>query len=256
MGHQRLGYLPRTRRWEQVVALLAGGAEASQIANAAVRAAERMFARVHGDTGVVETLWLSLQLPLAARGDSFQAALRDRGLRVSDSPGLMEILSAFTSTVDARLSNNCGRSDLGEIAQLAAVETFAGLIAGRTQLLFDSGPDLIRQAFADLATTRQISILGRHFFARLMYRCLDFFLSRTLPEQLGPGRRFSTPAQVAAFSDALATHCGEAARIVEIFSGEWFSRHQWETDGNITRTLVADFAHGSMQKLLAELQRG
>ena len=39
MGHIRLGQLPRTRKWRDVVELVAVGADVSQVANATIRAA-------------------------------------------------------------------------------------------------------------------------------------------------------------------------------------------------------------------------
>ena len=41
MGHMRLGDLPRTRKWQQVVGLIEGGAGTAQLANATISAAER-----------------------------------------------------------------------------------------------------------------------------------------------------------------------------------------------------------------------
>jgi hypothetical protein len=49
-----------------------------------------------------------LRLPLAARSEQYPASLRDCGLRVSDAPGLMEVLGAFTDAIDSQLSNNRG----------------------------------------------------------------------------------------------------------------------------------------------------
>ena len=37
MGHIRLGNLPKTRKWEQVVGLIEGGAGTAQVANATTR---------------------------------------------------------------------------------------------------------------------------------------------------------------------------------------------------------------------------
>jgi hypothetical protein len=256
MGHIRLGKLPRTRSWDRVVALIAGGAQAEQVANATMRAAERVLGQAFHDTGLVETLWLVLRLPLAARSDDFPRSLRDHGLNVSDAPGLMEILGAFTDAVDTRLINNRGRTDLGEMAQMAAVETYAEIVGPHTQGLFGVAPDDVRRAFAQLATTAQVSHLGRHFFGRLIYKCLDFYLSRALADHVGEGKRFATLRQVAEFSEALQTHCGQAARVVEIFSGEWFSKHRWETRGELPRNLTAKFAHGAMRKLIDELKQG
>jgi hypothetical protein len=129
------------------------------------------------------------------------------------------------------------------------------VVAPHAQGLFGTGPDDVRQAFARLGTTRQVSYLGRHFFARLIYKFLDFYLSRTLADHVGEGRRFATLRQVADFSQALETYCGDAASIVEVFFGGWFAKHNWETRGDIPRKLVSRFAHGAMHKLIEELKR-
>ena len=58
MGQTRLDDLPRTRKWQQVVALLEVGAGAAQLANATMSAAERGLKYAAGDPGVVESVWL------------------------------------------------------------------------------------------------------------------------------------------------------------------------------------------------------
>jgi hypothetical protein len=123
MGHIRLGRLPRTRRWQEVVALIAGGAHAAQIANATIRAAERILSAAFHDVGLRNSLWLFLQLPLAARTTDFREALDRLGLSVSHATGLMDILGAFADAIDERLANNCGRTDLGEMAQFATTQS-------------------------------------------------------------------------------------------------------------------------------------
>ena len=255
MGHTRLGDLPKTRKWQQVVGLIEGGAGTTQVANATIRAAERGFKLAAEDKGVVETIWLLTKLPLAARSQDFAAALRNVGLDVSDSPGLMEVVGAFADAVDRRLANNNGRTDLGEMAQMAASETMWRVIGSRTQSLFGTTPEDVRNAFSRLATNRQFSIFARDFFSRLTYKCLDYFVSRAVSYHVGEGRRFRTLAQQGEFTKALETHSREASKIVEEFSGGWFSKTNWER-GGISRPDAASFAHVAMQKLVAELKEG
>jgi len=255
MGHLRLGNLPRTRKWQDVVGLIEGGAGTAQIANATISAAERGLNLAAEDRGLVETIWLLTQLPLAARKDNFATALRDAGLDVSDSPGLMEIVGAVSDAIDRRLANNSGRTDLGEMAQMAASETLHQVIGSRLPSLFAPTPDDVRAEFARLATNKQFSTFARDFFARLSNKCLNYFLSRAMAYHVGEGKRFTTLAQQAEFSQALETHCGEAAKIVEEFSGGWFTKVNWEQKG-IPRENAAGFAHVAMQKLIAELKEG
>jgi hypothetical protein len=48
----------------------------------------------------------------------------------------------------------------------------------------------------------------------------------------------------------------EAARIVEEFSGGWFSKKNRETGGAITREDIAAFTGYAMKKLTDELKQG
>ena len=255
MGHVRLGNLPHTRKWEQVVALIEGGASASQIANATISAAEQGLNLASEDQGLVESLWLLTQLPVAARSGDFSAALQDAGLDVSDNPGLMEIVGAFSDAVDDCLSNNGDRSDLGEMAQMAATETISKTIGDRTQSLFGTTPEDVKIAFSKLATQKQFGVFTRDFFARLTTKVLNYYLSRALSNHVGEGERFTTLAQQSEFSNALDLHCREASRIVEQFSGEWFSKTNWEKK-RIAREDAGGFTHVAMKKICSELKEG
>ncbi|VBB41694.1 conserved hypothetical protein [uncultured Desulfatiglans sp.] len=255
MGHVRLGNLPRTRKWQQVVALIEGGAGTAQIANATITAAEQNLKQAAEDKGLIETIWLLSQLPLAARGDDFGNALQSVGLDVSDSPSLMEVVGAFSDAIDKKLTNNGGRTDLGEMAQMAASETMTQIIGSRTQSLFGTTSDDVKDAFSKLATNRQFSIFARDFFARLTNKCLDYFVSKAVSHHVGEGRRFRTLAQQGEFSKALGTHSREASKIIEEFSGGWFSKTNWEKKG-ISRNDAAGFTHVAMKKIVAELKEG
>ena len=164
MGHIRLGDLPRTPKWSQVVGLIEGGAGTAQVANATINAAETGLGFAARDKGVIETIWLLTKLPLAARSENFAEALRQCGLTVSDSPGLMEIVGAISETIDSKIPNCNGRTDLGEMAQMKAVETLTEVIGQRTKGLFGTTPDDVKQAFSKLATNKQFSIFAKDFF--------------------------------------------------------------------------------------------
>ena len=152
MGHTRLGELPRTRKWLEVIALVAGGAGAAQVANAVMRAARRGLALSAGHPALVESVWLLTQLPGAASEPDFAAALRDRGLDVPDAPGLIDLAAAVAEAVDRRLPGNAGRTDLGELAQSAAAETIVRVVTDRTGGLFAATPDDVRACFGGLGT--------------------------------------------------------------------------------------------------------
>jgi hypothetical protein len=154
------------------------------------------------------------------------------------------------------MPNNRGRSDLGEMAQMAAAETLTEVIGSRTRGLLGTTPDDVQKQFAALGTNKQFSIFAKDFFARFTNKCLDYFVSRAVTQHVGEGKRFTTLAQQSEFSEALRTHCREASKIVEEFSGGWFSKTNWETRGEISRKDIAAFTSYAMTKLTAELKRG
>ena len=254
MGHIRLGPLPRSREWIQVLDLIGGGAGTPKVAAATMEASQEGLLDAAKDPGLVQAVWLLTQLPIVARTEDFVGGLRKLGLHVSDSPGLLEIVGAFTGAVDAHLRRSGGRTDLGEMAQMAAAEALTALGTTKTTNLFGTTPADVQQAFKSFSTTVQFSSLAREFFSRLSNKYLNYFLSRTLPNHVGGNGRFANLDQHAQFSEALAIHCRQATRIIEKFSGEWFSKNTYK--GGITREKAAGFVHISLKKIRGELSRG
>jgi hypothetical protein len=253
MGHIRLGKLPATRRWQQVVALIADGASVENVAGASAKAAENSLDRAQNDPALIRALWLLTQIPLAARTSDFAAALRALQLPVSNSPTLLEIGTALSDAVDRQVEREGGRTDLGELAQHAAVESLATLVAADLPGLFGPTAADVRIAVGRLAAPDRFARLARDFFARLTRSHLEYYLSRTLSDHVGPGRRFSSIQEHAAFKAALEQHCFEAARIVERFAGGWFSKTHFET--GITPEKARGFVFVALRKIGRELRR-
>src|SRR5262249_32518266 len=99
MGHVRLGTLPKSRKWIQVVAELRLGADVDAIAAAAAGAAEASLQAASEDPAFLHAFWLLTQVPLAARGPQFVSDLRRLGLTIRDQPTLMNVAAAFSSAV-------------------------------------------------------------------------------------------------------------------------------------------------------------
>lgn len=254
MGHVRLGSLPQSKRWQEVVALIQDGASVAKVADATVHAAEAGLNGVGKDQGVVATVWRLIGLPHAARSPDLDAALGRLGLEPPRRLTALSLAAALSDAIDAALPNNRGRTDLGEMAQMAAVETVAGVVGERARGLFDPSPDEVRAALAGLASARQFDHLARAFFARLAYKAVDYYLSRALAGHVGAGRRFLTLARLDEFSAALEAHCVEACGILTNFCGEWASKERFE-QGEVSPEGARDFAHGAMAKLTKELKR-
>lgn len=249
MGHERMGILPRTRTWQEVLALIDAGAEAWQVAKATLHAAERTLNLASEDLGLVEAVWLLMQLPEAAQADDFAAALRGCGLDVPSGPNLLDITAALSDAIDRGM--RIGRNDLGEFAQTSAVEAVTQVVGERLQSLFPNDSRDVQHAFAALRSPVRMAEILRAFMARVSERVIGYFLSAETALHVGPAQRFLNLAQVSDFNAALRTHCFEAADIIRVFSAEWFSKER-HASGHISRDAAAKFVHGAAVKLTSE----
>lgn len=253
MGHIRLGRLPRTRRWDQVVELIKSDGDTPAIASATLEAAHLGLEDAAGDDALSHATWLLTQLPLAARESDYPARLRALGLATEGPPTVLDLVGAFSDAVDAHVRQSGRRTDLGEMAQMAAAETLAATLGEKTHSLFGTAPDDVRRELGTLATSRQFGTFARDFFSRLVNRYMSFFLSRELSNHVAAGRRFANMDGHTEFNAALDLHCRQAARIVEEFAGGWFSKTNFE--GGITPEKVRGFVYVALTKLRAELRK-
>jgi hypothetical protein len=189
LGHDRLGRLPRTKAWQQVVDLIGSDVNVAQLAAATLNASRAGLEEAANDRGLVFSVWLLTQLPLAARERDFAAALRRIGVKVSDQPDVFELVAGFTEAVDSHLLRRGGRSDLGELAQLAAAELLAAVAGRRSNTLFGITPASVREGIRGLASGTQFAAFGHEFFSRFLHRYLSSYISREMSNHIGTGRR-------------------------------------------------------------------
>lgn len=256
MGHVRLGLLPRSRAWKEVVGLIVAGADVAQIANATITAAEKAFTSVMNDLGYTEAVWLMTQLAIAAKKPDILAHLESVGISLPTDSTLPDVTAAISDALDRNADLAGKRSDLGELASRALIGAVTEALAPQMHSLFPSDPDTMKAALSLLGKQKQFGEFSRQFFSRLTNESLQYFLSKTLNTQLGDGMRFPTLNQKAQFDTALTLHCREASLIVEQFSAEWFSKHRFEEGGDISRKSSDGFAGFALKKMKDELKAG
>jgi len=255
MGHLRIRNMFKSRKWREVIDLLELGADVPTIAAKSLEASKSGLQKAANDTGLIYSFWLLTQLPLAAKNDYFAGELRRLGLRVdSNQPTLMEIVGAFSDAVDRHVRREGERSDLGEMAHMAATESLMALVSGKTRSLLDTEAGDVQQAIRSFGTRQQFGQLGRDFIARLTRRFLNYFFSTEFSNHVGRNKRFTNISEHTEFSNALDLHCRQASRIVEEFAGGWFTKTDFE--GGITEEKAKRFLHVAMKKFGKELERG
>ncbi len=255
MGHNRLGRLPRTRRWREVVALLDQGPSAtSQVATAVVEAAERALRELANDPVVADAVQTLIRITWAARSSAFVDELGALGLSSADASAL-SVVAAIGDRIRESVAEHPESSYFGEIAALAARSALTETVLVQGPGLFFSSAEDVQHAFREYSTRDRFGELARRFFADFMSRSLRSWVDRELSNHVG-GQGVGSMAEASDFLKAIDTHTWQAARIVEDFAGGWYSKRNWELGGDITRDEAQKFVAVSLRKLRAELRMG
>ena len=160
MGHVRLGRLPQTRNWQDVVGLLGAAAPADRVAATSALAAERAIGRAAADPALTHAIWLLTQLPLAAHTRDFPSALRALCLEIDASPTLLTVVGAFADAVDRHAARVGGRTDLRELSQQAAAESLTSTAGQTLASLFSPTPEEVQRALGSANLSRRFWQVG------------------------------------------------------------------------------------------------
>ncbi|MCP4184312.1 MAG: hypothetical protein GY761_13520 [Hyphomicrobiales bacterium] len=254
MGHIRLGTLPQTKKWRQVVDLLDSDAPLEQIAEAAARASERDLDCSSDDPSFQFISKLLVELPLMARSPGFEDELKRLGMDANALGSVSALLSGVSDAIDRNAFEIGRSSDLGELARAALLETLSVQLRDRLPGLFNSEPHEIRSELGKFAGGQRFAQLARGFFARLTYKSLDYYLSRELANHTGVDSRFASDADRVRFEKALYLHTYETSRIVEEFASGWYGKTVWKED-NLTPDAINKFTRYVFKKMRSELGR-
>ena len=260
MGHTRLGAVPKTRKWNELVEQIAGpnliGAAAANIraiAAKTIEAAQKGLDKAADDAGVRYSFYLLTQVALASRTSDWEAALAEHGIRLSNDSTVFDFTAEVQNAIDHYISENTsGATDLSEIAQQSAGEAITSLAQSRTVSLFEGSSADVQNAIRSLSTKKGFGELGQRFFGRFVARFLNFYLSRVTAANLG-NPRLQDLGDIAQFNDALRAHCDQSARIVRDFCGEWYSKTEYQEGIDLENT--SRFLAVAVKKLRSELEQ-
>ena len=120
MGHLRMGRLPKTRRWTQVVDLLdAGSLDTGELAAAVFEAADYRLRQLANDQGLGYSFWLLTRIALAARGNTFVEDLSRLGITTDPGLSSLQFIAQVTDRAREQISVSPSEGDFAELGSLA-----------------------------------------------------------------------------------------------------------------------------------------
>jgi hypothetical protein len=256
MGHARIGRLPRTLGWQNVVALIDDSPDdVRSIARGTVSAAEDRLRDLGGDESLIHCFWVLTRLAAASREQDFVSALARLGLPEPINGSALAYISQISERVRGDLASNIESGPYGELASLALRRAFSETVGHHGRSLFGSSLEDVQHAFYSHSSPNRFGELAKWFFGDYLSRTLRFLVEKELSNNVGAGHGLTSIAESGHFAASLDLYTRESARIVEEFAASWYSKHNWESGGTISREEVKRFVAFALRKLRMELRR-
>jgi len=247
MGHERVGVLPKTRRWRAIVAEIAAvNAPPSDVPEIAKQTLNALGSRY-------------IDLATAASVETAFEFLVDIARSASAQQGPTDITQKSALGVVADLGNRLGAiegsletTEIVRRAAADAIATWAREHATTQEELFaEIAPG---NRWRGLGTGAGFCELSRLFFSRLTERYLCYFLDReasaALPSLDARGQ-FSRQLQLH-LAD-VSKHSFETAKITQSFAAGWYNKYAAKTKP--TAGQLRDFLSYAFSKLREDLRR-
>jgi hypothetical protein len=256
MGHHRLGRLPKTQRWREVVDLLsASPGDIQAISRAVLWAAEERLRALAHDESLTYSFWLLTRITWAARQDDFAHVLSELGLDVAEDTSSLVFISSVADRLRGRFAKHTQSGPFTELASIALRRALSETIGQRGPSLFDSSVEDLRLALRTYSTQVQFGAVAHLFFGDFLARTLTYFLDKEVANAVGalPGRSaVDTNGELLASIDLYAR---QSARIARDFASGWYTKHNWQSKGEISQDEAGRFVAYALKKLRMELQQ-
>ena len=253
MGHERIGFLPRSTQWRKLVADIGDvGATADavpQLANRTLHQVRRRFERLEQDKGLQAAF--SFLLALCTHHLEPRDPDQRPSIHLDQNPSPLEL----TRRLNAWIDTNTHSQEYAELAKRSAADAIAYWTkrCSDQQELFDSH-QTAGQIWRDAATGSAFSEIARVFFGKFLERYLKYFLDREASSQFERiEHRDAFSRNLSRHLDDVARHAFEASKITQSFAAGWYNKNA--RDATPTRQQARGFLSFALGKLRQELQR-
>lgn len=227
MGHERVGALPRTKRWLDVVGLIADAAsldgDVRALANATLEGVRSRLAAIHQDAGFVASFQFLLGLALSASSQVDRATLGRLAIDLETNPSPLKL----ASILDQYIAENRQSAEYAELARKAAVDVISVWTERQTlQLSFTGESEQASEVWRQASNGSGFCEVARLFFGKFVERYLNYFIGREASSYLtGTEDRERLARRLSEHVDSVSHHAFETSRITQSFAAGWFNNH-------------------------------
>jgi hypothetical protein len=256
LGHERVGRLPKTERWQVIVNSISSfnpkNDTTAEIASQTTKNVRQRFQFIENDTGVFAAFKYILALTHSTTQTKPHNVLAEHGIELSKNFSLYDLASSIQSYVEHR----AGSKEYAQFASQSMIETISEWARSNQTIqtsLFESNTDSlgIWQKAANGAGFCEVS---RLFFSKFTERYLKYFLEREVARNMGSVLdRNEFSKNLEKHIERISKHAFETSKITQSFAAGWYNKEV--TQGFPTESKIRGFLSFAFKKLNSELIR-
>ena len=228
MGHERLGVLPKTTPWSNIIDQMetlyeSGDCSVADIAQEVLKNVRNRYEKLGEDVAIRTVLSALIKLSHAYSHEHPSDRFGELTLDNSISPTVSSVIQAIREKIPEGEINS-------EYTQLALRATSDALIewqkehASTQTNLFEPADESI-QPWKELGTGAGFCELSKSFFGNLTERYLNYFLDRAASTHLTLSEKDRFDSELKEYVGEVSKHAFETAKITQSFSAGWFNKY-------------------------------
>lgn len=254
MGHERIGFLPRTKQWNAIVEQLSSydgdEQDVAKIMHDTLNAIKKTYEAMPFDESVIKALSFLGTLAFSAKQDDQIEYLNRNGYEVDSNLSLFSLMASAQKYI----ATEKGSLEINKIAKDSALQAVIEYQQAYQTNQLSFLPEQTDKAWKDAGTGAAFCQLSRAFFAAFTDRQIKYYVERVAASSIDDYdalRAFST--QLTTQSNAISGHAFDISKITQSFAAGWFNKNA--TVSFPDETKVQGFLHTAFGKLREEFRR-
>lgn len=254
MGHVRIGFLPHTKQWQNIVQQLSrfGGDEsvAIKIANDTLEAIRNTYETLPYDESVIKAILYLANLAFSAKMMDQIEYLNQNGYGVDNNLSLHSLVSSAQEYI----TTDEGSREINKLAKDAAMQAVIRYYEKHSSgqlTLFGEGE---QNPFTKAGTGAAFCELARSFFSAFIDRQIKYYVEREAASTINDYRQLDNfTKSLTKQTNAIADHAFEISKLMQSFAAGWFNKYAISSAP--TDDDVISFLKLSFSKMREELRR-
>ncbi|MEP1305008.1 MAG: hypothetical protein ABJK11_01195 [Balneola sp.] len=255
MGHERVGVLPKTKRWVSIVNDISNfspSAGVQTLASDTLENVKNRFVSIEEDSGVHASFKFLVLLSISSKQENPQQFLKQNGIELPKEFSPLKLAKSLSEWT----SRNAESTEYASFAKHSAIDAISKWYLkhneGQTNL-FTSDSDPI-ETWKKASNGAGFCELSRLYFSNFTERYLKYFLEREASASIESiHERNVFNEQLNNHFELVSKHAFETAKITQSFSAGWFNKYA-KTESPSDKE-IEKFLSFSFKKMRDELSR-